>query len=67
MENSNKDTTSLVASVLSTIPTATDLDSNDRCEGKKKVYQQHYLALLDRCEMIQQVHWYNIQQFLSII
>lgn len=58
MENSIKDTTSLVASASSTIPSAlnaTNVDSNERREGKKKFYQQHYLALLDRCEIIQQV------------
>lgn len=58
MDNSIQDTNSkvsLAASVPSSTALGTDVDSIERCENKQKFYKQHYLALLERCEFIQQV------------
>lgn len=56
MENSVQEAmTSATAPALVAMPAA-GVDSSERCgENKQKFYKQHFLALSDRCEIIQQV------------
>lgn len=42
--------------MASTVPDADAADPIQRREHKKKYYKQHFLALLERCETIQQVY-----------
>lgn len=62
MENLNRETTASIPtatpaplSVTATTVPAGDVDPNECCETKHKFYKRHFLALSDRCEIIQQV------------
>lgn len=53
MENSDQETLATVT-VTPALSTTTDVNVNKRHANKQKLYKQHYLALLERCEIIQQ-------------
>ncbi|NP_001280284.1 non-histone protein 10 [Acyrthosiphon pisum] len=54
MENSDQETLATVASATPPLSTSTDVNVTERHPKKKKLYRQHFLALLERCEIIQQ-------------
>jgi len=55
MENSDQETLATVTSATPALSTPTDANVNKPQAKKKKLYKQHFLALLERCEIIQQV------------
>lgn len=62
MENLNRETTASIPTatpipltVTATPVSAGDVNPNECCKTKQKFYKRHFLALSDRCEIIQQV------------
>jgi len=55
MENSDQETLATVTLATPALSTSTDVNVTERHPKKKKLYRQHFLALLERCEIIQQV------------
>lgn len=58
MENSSQEMTALIPASQSpslVAATATDANLNKHRKNKHKLYKQHFLALLERCKIIQQV------------
>ncbi|XP_022179189.1 TCF3 fusion partner homolog isoform X2 [Myzus persicae] len=54
MENSDQETSATVTLATPALSTPTDVNVNGRHTTKKKLYKQHFLALWERCEIIQQ-------------
>lgn len=58
MENSSQETTALIPAAQSpslVAATVTDVNLNENHKNKHKLYKQHFLALSERCKVIQQV------------
>ncbi|KAL5234859.1 hypothetical protein ACI65C_002269 [Semiaphis heraclei] len=54
MENSDQETLATVALATPALSSSTEVNVSERPAKKKKLYKQHFLALLERCEIIQQ-------------
>lgn len=55
MENSDQETLATVTLATPALSTSPDVNETERHPKKKKLYRQHFVALLERCEIIQQV------------
>jgi len=55
MENSDQETLATVALATPALSSSTEVNVSERPAKKKKLYKQLFLALLERCQIIQQV------------
>jgi len=55
MENCDQETLATVTLTTPAPSTSTDVKVNGRLATKEKLYMQHLLAVLERCEFVQQV------------
>lgn len=57
MEKSDQETLATVTLSTPALSASADVNVNEHRTKKQKFYKQHFLALLERCEFIQQVKY----------